>query len=135
MEEEAIAAKLRENIAPAQDPVVKHEQIENMATGEATIAPVYELDEMTQYKLHDLFHATYDPNDETTKQQLSYIWQEVSAMIPEQDYGFVAAKIRELQRIAGITNSEGRIYRLYQWLKLNNMRRNAEAEMGALSDG
>lgn len=91
-----------------------------------------ELDELTQYKLHDLFGQPYQQHDEVSRQRLNYIYKEVSKMTDSSDYGFVASRISELQRIIGISNSNDRLYRLYQWLKLNNVRKNTEAEMESL---
>lgn len=134
MDETQLAARLKDSI-PAdsvyQAPIPAEPE-QNTNNGQATIAPSYALDEITQYKLHDLFGAQYDTKDEVARQQLNYIYEQVAGMLPEKEYGFVAAKIVDLQRIIGIASSDDRIYRLYQWLKLNNVRRNLDAEMESL---
>lgn len=130
--EDQIVQKLKQNIpepyktdlAPVTDVPANN--------GQAEIAPAYELDEMVQYKLHDLFGTQYRPTDEVSKQRVQYIYETVSKTLEDPQYGFVAAKIREIERIAGITNSDDRIYRMYQWLKLENIRRTTESEMEAL---
>lgn len=134
MSEDEIQQQLKQNIPQSEEFVPAPAPPVDSSNGQARTADSFELDEITQYKLHDLFGEQYRPNDEVTRQQLDYIYQEVSAMLPETDYGFIAAKIIDLQRMIGITNSDNRIYRLYQWLRLNNVRRNVDAEMGALSD-
>lgn len=59
--------------------------------------------------------------------------EEVSKMVERPEYGYVAAKINDLQRMIGINQSDNRLYRLYQWLKLNNVRRNLDEEMASLT--
>ena len=135
MNEQEIANNLKQSIPQPEEPVLAPTPPPDTSSGQATTGLAYELDELTQYKLHDLFDEAYKPNDEVTKQRLSYIYQEVTKMVPESDYGFVAAKIRELQRIIGISDTNNRIYKLYQWLKLNNTRKNIEAEMGSVIYG
>lgn len=134
MTEEQIAAQLKQNIQAPQDNVIDTRPVaEEPEINLATTAINIDLDEMTQYKLHDYFGEQYRPNDEVARQQLQYIYSEVSKLIPDIEYGFVVAKIRDLERIIGLTNSEQRRYKLYQWLKLNNVRREVDAEMGAIS--
>lgn len=134
MQEQQIVEHLKQAIPAAPAPVAPPEPEQNTNNGQATIAPAYELDEMTQYKLHDYFSETYKPNDEVSNQQVRFIYEQVAARVDNPEYGFVLAKIRELERIIGTANSDRRIYRLYQWLKLDAVRRNTEAEMGALTD-
>lgn len=93
-----------------------------------------ELDEMTQYKLHDVFGEKYSPNDEKTRQQLQYIYKTVGEMVSDTEYVNIASKARELMRVAGIAHSEQKIYKLYQWLRLSNIMRNTNKEMDLLRD-
>ncbi len=88
---------------------------------------------MTQYKLQDFFGEQYKDSDEVKRHQVEYIYKEVSQLIDTQDYGFVVSKIRDLERIVGTTSRPDRLYRMYQWLKLDKTRRSVEAELGALS--
>lgn len=129
MDEEAIAAKLRQNIPqPIDQPVVPTPTV-----SDPVLTPVHTgLDEITQYKLHDYFGEQYKPSDEVSHQRVQYIYEQVSKMIEHPEYGFVLAKIRDLERMIGIAQDNGRIYKLYQWLKLDNTRRSIEAEMGAI---
>ena len=94
-----------------------------------------QLDDITQYKLHDFFGEKYRPADEISRQQVEYIYEHVAKMLDEPEYSLVVAKIRDLERIIGTTNSSQRVYKLYQWLKLDSMRRNIEREQGALTNG
>lgn len=139
MTEEEIAEQLKQNIEHSgdtpQDPAQSKPVEIDTSNGQATIAPTYELDEITQYKLHDYFGEQYKPHDETARQQLQYIYEEVAKMVEDKEYGFVLAKIRDLEQVLGVSTAENRRYRLYQWLRLNNMRRNIDAEMGAITHG
>ena len=103
--------------------------------GQAKIAEAYSLDEMTQYKIHDLLGAEYKPTDSTTKQQVEFIYEHVSKLVENPEYGYIAAKIREIERMIGTTDKPDRIYRLYQWIKLDSARKSIEAEQGALAYG
>lgn len=131
MDEQQIVDGLKENIPVAyESPVAK---LTNPVS-ELSYASDFPLDELVQYKLHDYFGEQYRPNNEENKQRLSFIYDEVSKMVDERDYGFVIAKIRDLERIIGITTTDNRMYRLYQWLKLDKTRRSVEAEMGAITN-
>lgn len=129
MEEKQIADDLKQNITPAYKtdiaPVTSND-------GTLSYATDFPLDELIQYKLHDYFEEQYKPNGEENKQRLSFIYSEVSNLIDNQDYGFVIAKIRDLERIIGTATSDNRLYRLYQWLKLDKTRRSIESEMGTV---
>ena len=132
MTEAEIAQQLRDSITTPPETITTT-TVENPAiNGQATTAIDYKLDELVQYKLHDYFGEEYKPNNEESKQRLEYIYETVSKSLEDPQYGFVVAKIRELERIIGTTHSDNRLYRLYQWLKLDNTRRNIEAEQEAL---
>lgn len=133
MDENQIVERLKENVPPPYETDVAPKEIPAPVQGQATTSPDYELNELVQYKLHDFFGEQYKPNDEVNRQRLQYIYTEVSGLIDNQDYGFVVAKVRELERIIGTVNGEDRLYKLYQWLKLDNTRRSIEAQMGSLS--
>jgi hypothetical protein len=128
MNEQQIQDDLKQNIPAPSDftpaaPVV----------GEAVDGPVnLKLDELTQYKLQDFFGVKYRSTDEIAKQQAQYVYQAVAERVDTPEYGFILDKIRELENIIGTANSEKRLYKLYQWLKLDNVRRRTEAEMSAL---
>lgn len=131
MEESAIAEKQKQNIPqPIEAAPAIISVPELTGFGNAAI----DLDEMTQYKLHDLFDAKYEANDETSRQQLQYIYKTVSEMTDGEDYPIIASKIRELMRVAGIAHSDRKLYKLYQWLKLSNVMRSTEVEMENLRD-
>lgn len=131
MDETHIAAQQAQNIPQPTEPTpIAISEPELTGFGTAAI----ELDEMTQYKLHDIFEAKYDANDQESRQQLQYIYESVSDMVDTKDYSFVAAKMREIMRIAGISHSDNKLYKLYQWLKLSNVSKRTSAEMEALRD-
>lgn len=134
--EAEIVARLKQNITTPQDTVLAAAVSPVDTTyGQATTAPDFKLDEMTQYKLQDYFGEQYRDSDEIKRQQTQYIYEEVSKLIGEPGYGFVVAKIRDLERTIGISNSPERLFRMYQWLKLDKTRKNIEAEMGVITDG
>ena len=136
MNESEIAAALRDNIQTGlpYEPIIAEQPVDT-TQGQATTAIDYKLDELVRYRMSDYFGDKYRPNDEVSKQQSEYIYKAVSDMIGESDYGFVIAKIRDLERIIGTAHTEDRRYRLYQWLKLDGIRRSIDAQMGALSNG
>lgn len=132
--EEEIAARLKQNTPEDYETNLAPTASPSTDAGQATIAPTYELNEMTQYKLHDYFGEQYKETDEIKRQQLQYIYDKVVAMVHAPEYGFVIAKIRDLEQMLGTFNGEDRLYKFYQWLKLENVRKGIEAEQGALTN-
>lgn len=134
MTEAEITASLQQSVTPPPSvvdevvPILPEEGTPNQAQD----APLIDLDELTQYKLHDFFGEQYRATDEIKRQQLSYIYQQVSKMIETQDYGFVVAKMRDLEQMMGIAHSQDRLYKMYQWLKLDSMRKSIDMQMGTL---
>lgn len=128
--EEEIATRLRNSMPTGvvpEDPIVEVVPGDRLDT-----QPTYPLDETTEYKLHGYFGEEYSLRNETNRAQLLYIYEEVSKEVGTKDYGYVIAKIRDLEQIMGTFNGERRMYKLYEWLKLNNVRKSAETQMGAL---
>lgn len=133
MNEEQIAAELAQNVQryePTTEQVVA--AVAEEPASLARTAEHIDLDELTQYKLHDFFGEPYRANDEVKRQQMQYIYGCVAKMIGTQEYGFVVAKMRDMERVIGIAHSDNKIYKMYQWLKLDNMRRNIDAQMSAI---
>lgn len=135
MNESEIVAKLKASVTPPPDNVLATVAPPEPINGQATIAPEFSLDELTQYKLHDYFGEEYKQSDEVKRQQAQYIYDKVTEMVHAPEYGFVIAKIRDLEQMLGTFSSEDRLYKLYQWLKLENVRKGIDAEMGALQNG
>ena len=135
MDEASIAQQLQQTIQPVLTPVTAPTAAPVTDTNQATTPVSYDLDDMVQYKLHDFFGEQYKPTDETSKQQVQYIYEQVAKMVEEKEYGFIVAKIRDLELTLGISQLEGKKYRLYQWLKLDSIRKNIDSEMGALTNG
>ena len=131
MDKEAqIAAQLKEKIpqvtttiAPPPTPG---------PSGGADIALEFDLDELTLYKLHNFFGQTYSPTDTETIGRAKYIYEHVAKRIGNIEYGHVVNQINELMRKIGVAYADNRIYKLYQWLKLDGVRRGVEAEMQSL---
>ena len=134
MNEEDIVNQLKENLPEPYKTDVVPGPTPDTTNGQATSDAPYKLDELSQYKLHDYFGAHYRETDETSRSQIEYIYETIGRNIGSADYLVILNKIREVERIAGISHSENRIYRLYQWLKLDNVRRRAEGEMNILGD-
>ena len=123
-----IAENLKQNIPQTPEPTIAPPVV-----GDSIEVPVsIELDEVTQYKLHQHFAETYKPGDQDSNQQINYIYQMVAEQIGTTEYPFVVAKINELQRILGFTHSDNARFKLYQWLKLDQKRTKIELEQGAL---
>jgi len=132
MNEEQIANTLKQNLPPAYEPTAPI-QTTPPPVGQAESAmPIEGVDEMTLYKIHEFFGEKYRNTDETTNQQAKYIYEKISELSGETDYNFIVEKMRELERIIGTVNSDRRMYKLYQWLKLDSMRRSVEAQQNAL---
>lgn len=137
MDEAQIARQVAQKLTPPPNTVLTQPEAPapvDTSYGQATTAPAFELDEMTQYKLHDYFGEVYRDSDEVKRQQVQSIYRQVSELIDSQDYGFVVAKIRDIERIIGLNGASNRLYRLYQWLRLDQARRSLDAEQGALTD-
>lgn len=130
MNESQIAQQLQAKIPqPVEsNPTPSDGPPEATGFGNATL----ELDELTQYKLHDVFDIPYKPNDNEARQQLQYIYEKVGDMVDNKEYPFIAAKMRELMRIAGIQHSERKLYKLYEFLRLSNVMKKTDAEREAL---
>ena len=133
MNEQQIQEDLKQNIPEPEPFTPAPVAPPDTSNGQAAPATTFDLDELTQYKLHDLFGQQYRPNDEVTRQQLSYIYKEVSGLVERPEYGYISAKINDLMRMIGISHSDNKMERLYQWLKLDNVRKNVEGEMWSLS--
>jgi len=132
MDETEIANKLKQNLPPAHEPTAPV-QTTPQPVGQAESAmPLETVDEMTVYKIHEFFGEKYRSTDEAINQQAKYIYEKVSEISGETEYNFIIEKVRELERIIGTANSERRMYKLYQWLKLDSMRRSVEAQQNAL---
>lgn len=132
MDEEQIANKLKQNLPQPQEPTAPV-QATPQPVGQAEQAmPVEEVDEMTVYKMHEFFGEKYRSTDEVKVQQAKYVYQKVAEISGETEYAFIIQKTRELERIIGTANSENRLYKMFQWLKLDSMRRNIEAQQEAM---
>lgn len=103
-------------------------------TGVAKVADHIDLDEITLYKLHDYFGQRYKDTDEVSKQQAHYIFNAVAERIGNTEYSMVLSHVRDLERIIGTAHRDNRMYRLYEWLKLDGMRSSIEKQMQAVGD-
>lgn len=135
MNEQQIQEELKQRVPVPPPPPVPVATPPDTSYGQATTAPPFELDEMTQYKMHDYFGEIYHDTDETKRQQVTFIYEHIAQLVDSREYGFVISKARDLERIIGIAEAPDRLYRLYQWLRLDSARKLIDAEMGALTNG
>lgn len=88
-----------------------------------------ELDELTMFKLHDYFGEPYHGINEDSKARAQFIFDNIAEQIGERDYIKVLSKASELEQMIGISHSDNRLYKLYQWLGLDSIRRKTETAM------
>jgi len=132
--EQQIVNKLKQSTPQESDTVAEPIAVETSPVGQAEASPTLELNELTVFKLHDFFGESYRSTDESKVQQAKYIYEKVAQISGEIDYGMIVGKMRDLERIAGLANSQNRMYKLYQWLKLDSIRRSTESQMSALRE-
>ena len=135
MDEQLLQEKLKQNIPTADEftPAIQPVQTE-FPNGSDVANDVESMTEMMQYKLSDFFGETYRPNDEIKKQQMKYIYEKVLGMVESPEYGFIVEKLNVIVRILGLTNSEQKVYKVYQWLKLDSMKKNIDKQMEAIHE-
>lgn len=134
MNEAEIASKLQQKLQPEPTQEIPSPLPEDKGhPGQATIAPELELDEITQYKLHQHFGENYREGDEVARKQLEFIYTDVAERIGSREYPFVVAKINELKRMLGLNHTDDARFKLYQWLKLDQKRSQLEIEMRELN--
>lgn len=130
MIEDEIASKLRANVPqeveaprvviPTPTGVQDHSSVD---TG---------IDDLTNFKLHELLGEEYRSSSSETKQQMNYIYEQISKGLESPDYINVAKQIRELLQVAGLAHTDNKVYKLYQWLRLKSVASNAFTEMDLL---
>lgn len=135
--EEEIQERLKQNVPGPYETDIAPKPAVDTTTGQATVGPAYELDELTMYKVHDFFGQRYKDTDETAKGHARYVYEEVAKLIGTTEYSAVISKIIDLEGLIGTSHSENRMYKLYEWLRLDNIRKNTETQMQNLrySDG
>ena len=132
MNEEAIVARLRENVPPPAG--TQPAPSEPVPTGEPSGATGgVALDDMMQYKLHEYFGQEYRSADEHTKQRTEFIYKTIAERIGTSDYSYVVANIRNLEQVIGIAHADNRLYKMYEWLRLDGVRRKVSMEMEAVT--
>ena len=128
MNEEQIVSRLKQNIpeptqhtpavvAPPEPPGVAKDATDNG------------MDELILYKLTDFFNEDLSSEN---KQWLTYIYEQVAKSIGTSEYLDVTTKIAQLLGIAGLNHSERKVYKLYQWIRLDEVRKSTEREMTLL---
>lgn len=127
--EEQIAQSLKQNI-PQSEAFTPAAPDAIPPMGVADVTPNYGvLDELTSMKLASFFNLDFSRLDETVKQQMKYVYAKVAEKVGSADYPFVVAAVSELQRMIGVGESNQKLYKTYQWLKLDSIRKRTEQEM------
>lgn len=133
MNEEALAARLRENLpSQPEEETTKVDEKKPEVTEDTLLST--KIDDITQLKIHEYFGQKYRTSDEESKQRTSYIFETVAKDIGTIEYSKVISRIHEIEQFVGTTRSDNRLYKLYEWLKLDNTRRRASMEMDALRE-
>ena len=134
MDEAAIAAQLMQGV-PGENPSVDDRPIipETPRETDGTIIPPTQLDDLTIWKLHDFFGEQYQSSNIQSKTKLQFIYDNVAQQIGTRDYLSVVSRIAEIERMVGSAHSGNRIARIYQWVGLDNVRKNAEKAMRLLN--
>jgi hypothetical protein len=127
MDESQIAAQLAQNVPVYEAPTPTDTPAVQPADG-STLTPT-ELDELTLFKMHDFFGEQYKSSNADNKTRLQFIYDNISEQIGSKDYLDVLNRVSELERMIGTAHSENRIYKLYQWVGLDRIRRNTENAM------
>lgn len=131
MDEQKIAENLKQNVPTTQPQDPEAPKADSPSDG--VITPVlYDLDDVTSYKLNMWFEQAYRPSDAVMQDKLKYIYSHVASIVDTTDYSVIVSKIKDIERMLGTGNSQNRVHRLYQWLKLDNARRKVEMEMASL---
>jgi hypothetical protein len=132
MNEETIAAQLRESVAMPPEVVPRAAEPVPYTEPSASTAEM-KLDDVMQYKLHEYFGEQYRSADEQNKQRIDFIYKSVSERIGTSEYGYVVAQIRNLEQMIGVARADNRLYKMYEWLRLDGSRRKIDAEMEAIT--
>lgn len=132
MDEAQIAENLKANIPKEEAPKLSQVETIRQDISEGVSTPD-NLDDMTAYRITTMLGEEYSPSDGTAKSQAEYIYTKIGDMIGSTDYYEITSKIREVLRIAGLQYTDNKLYKLYQWIKLENMRRNIDVEMENLN--
>lgn len=133
MDEAQIVESLKQNV-PQTEAFVPAEPDQPIPPDGTTVTP-QSLDELTQFKMHDYFGEQYRGSNEDNKERLQFIFDAISEQLGERDYIRVMSRVNELEMMIGTAHSENRIYKLYQWLGLDQVRRNAEKSMRLINAG
>lgn len=132
MDEQQIADNLKQNLPQPYKTDIAPSDTSEAITGQADASPPLELDELTMYKVHDFFGQQYKDTNESAKQQAKFVYEEVAKQIGTTDYPAVISKIIDLEGLIGTRNSDNRMYRLYEWLRLDTIRRSTENQMQSI---
>jgi hypothetical protein len=129
MNEADIAAQLRQSLPSTEPPKPAPAPEVPTAPLTAEVGVPYDVDEMTTFKLMDSLGETYRSADTNTISQTQQIFRMIAERIGSTDYLDVSSAAREYMRVIGASHQPDKLYRLYQWLKLDGARKTIEREM------
>lgn len=92
----------------------------------------FELDDLTKFKLHEYFGQKFKTYDTDTIQRVEYIYKTAAEIAGSSEYGQIISTIRSMEQMLGSYNSDNRLYKMYEWMRLDNARRRISTEMRAL---
>lgn len=84
---------------------------------------------MTVYKVMDMLGEQFKETDREGIDRVQFIYKQIAERIGSTDYFEVTAKLRDIERMIGVAHSPNRLYKIYQWIKLDGLRKNIEQEM------
>jgi hypothetical protein len=130
MDEAQIQAKLQANIPQPEAftpaPVIVE------PTDTTAIAPQTELDELTQFKIHDYFGERFTVSSTESKEKVQFIFDHIAQQIGTRDYLSVLNRVNDLEQMIGSRHADNRLQRLYQWVGLDRVRQQTENAMRLL---
>lgn len=130
--EEQTVASLRESVPSPDEPQTKPETPTPPEGTPASATAGVQLDDVMHYKLFEYFGQQYRSTDEQGKERIGFIYNSIAQQIGTTDYSFVVTQIRNIEQMLGTGHADNRIYRVYEWIRLNGIRRKIDMEMEAV---
>lgn len=132
MNEQEIAQQQAQNI-PKPEPTTLA-PVEPPKTDYTAKTTEYEIPELSIYKLMDSLGEQYTQKDTESIEYANNIYKMTAEMIGNYDYLSVSEKVREITRVIGATDAPNKMFRVYQWLRLEGQRKTIEREQEMISN-
>lgn len=126
MNESEIAKQQAQNI-PQPEPTTLA-PVEPPKTDYTDKPTEYEIPELSIYKLMDSLGEQYTQKDTEGIEYANNIYKMTAEMIGSNDYLDVSDKVREITRVIGAQDAPNKMFRIYQWLRLEGQRKRIERE-------